>query len=148
MNTILRGVVLSLALTCAGVAASIDFSGTGIGGTGTFSEVGSGTTFNGTITVVSAGSDGILDNPNNGGRYSLLIGGIQVSVGGLGQFSFTEGEEVNVSINVLNSDEGTDGVEFEAQDPFFGSIVVTFFGDLTGNFVSAPVGDNGLDAVK
>lgn len=98
--------------------------------------------------MVSAGSDGILDDPNNEGKYSLLIGGIQVSVGGLRQFSFIEGKEVNVSINVLNSDEGTDRVEFEAQHPFVGSILVTFLGDLTGNFVNASVEDTGLDAVN
>jgi hypothetical protein len=148
MTHFLRGVVLSLALTCAGMATTITFSGTGISGSGDFSGVNSGTTITGSVTVDSATNDLDGDEPNNNGQYFLLVGGIQLNISGFGTFQFFPSEMSDINLKTSNSVEGTDMVELTYFFQMSEQAKVTFFGDESGNFVTAPAGANGIDALN
>lgn len=147
MTHFLRGVVLSLALTCAGTAATITFSGIGVGGTGSFALVG-GQTVTGSVTILSTSVDQNIDEGNNDGEYILNVGSLAFSVSNFGQFSFVASQFIPVTLRTFNNVFGADRVEVEAFGGPFGTALLTLFGDASGQFVTAPAGANGVDALN
>ena len=124
--------ILMACLAISSQAATITFSGlvSDVGPGFYFGVVPVGTALSGSVEVTSVGPD--TNAAAQIGDYLFTVGTVQLSVQGVGNFSFDAGSAFDsIRAVIFNSVEsGIDEIEFTGSTPF-GQVVVRLFGDAT-----------------